>query len=131
MAKLMAIGLAALCLCATGADKKPKSPDVEIVEIKISRVSDYLTVDGTVRVTGEKPVVNLELRFDFLGNGKVWLATRQVQVDEQRLEPGDEADFHAQTGYLQNAVAYKIRAFLSGERELSVAKPGPYPILVE
>lgn len=125
----MLIALGILCLCASGADKKKKPPDVQILDVKVRREVDRVTVDVLVRAIGEKPIHDLVLAFDFMASGKSVMATKQAGVDEETLKPGDEASIHAQTEYPTRSIEYKVRAFQQGDRELVVANPGPYPIL--
>ena len=126
--KLLLVALAALALCASPADKKKKSPDVQILLVKAVHDGADITVDGRVRATAEKPIVDLVLSFDFLASGKQVITTRKVAVDEPTLENGDEAAFHAATTYPRNAVEILVRAYVGGDRELIVANPGPFPI---
>jgi hypothetical protein len=126
--KLLLVALAALALCASPADKKKKPPDVQVLLVKAVHDGADITVDGRVRATAEKPIVDLVLAFDFLASGKQVITTRKVAVDEPTLENGDEAAFHAATTYPRNAVEILVRAYISGDRELTVANPGPFPI---
>jgi hypothetical protein len=125
------VAIAALALCASGADKK-KSSEVEIVLFQAVHDGSDITVDGSVRSVVEKPIQDLVLEFEFLASGKQVVTTRRVAVDEPTLQKGDEAAFHAATAYPQNAIQILVRAYAgggnSGGLELIVANPGPYPI---
>ncbi len=130
--KWLLVVFAILCLGASGAQdrkkKKEKPPDVQIMELKIKRVEAEVTLDGRVRATGEKPVENLILVFEFLKSNKAVASSRRVTTDDPVLEPGDDTVFHAATTYPMDATECRVRAYLSGDRELSVANPGPFPI---
>jgi hypothetical protein len=127
--KCIVLALVVLCLSASGADKKKKPPDVQIVEIQVKREGVQVTLDGRVRATAEKPLIELSLAFEFRGPGKVVLTSKTATIDEMTLEPGDEASFHAATGCPQKAVDYIIKAYTQDYREINVANPGPYPIV--
>ena len=126
--KWLLVAIAALALCASGADKKKKPLDVAVVSVKVVRDGTDVTVDGRVRATAEKPILDLVLEFDFLAFGKQVVTTQRVAIDEHTLEDGDEAAFHAATAYPPNAIQILVKAYASGDRSLSVANPGPFPI---
>jgi len=89
--------VAAFCLPA--ADKKPKGrklPDLETLELKVRRTEGKVTLDGRVRNSGEKTLSGVVVIFDFLAPGKVPVTTQKTTVDEETLEPGKEAAFHAE-----------------------------------
>jgi hypothetical protein len=85
-----------LALAASGAEKKKKAPDIEVLEVKVHRIEGKLTLDGRVRNTGEKTIQGLILMFDFLAPGKVPLTTQKTSVDEEILEPGKDGTFRAE-----------------------------------
>jgi hypothetical protein len=127
--KCLVLALAFLCLSASGADKKKKPPDVQIVEIAVKRDGTQVTLDGRVRVTAEKPVIELSLAFEFRGPGKVVLTSKSTQLDEVSLEPGEETSFHAAAECPAKAVDYIVKAYSQDYRELNLANPGPYQII--
>ena len=61
--RVSTIALLFLALCAAVAQKKPA--DVQILETKAVRETTKISVDGKVRVTGEKPLHGLVIIFDF------------------------------------------------------------------
>ena len=126
--KWLLVAIAALALCASGADKKKKSLDVAVVSVKAVRDGTDVTVDGRVRATAEKPILDLVLEFDFLASGKQVVTTQRVAIDEHALEDGDEAAFHAAAAYPPNAIQILVKAYAKGDRALSVANPGPFSI---
>ena len=126
--KWLLVAVAALALCASGADNKKKPSDVEVLLVKAVHDGADVTVDGRLRATAEKPIHGLVLEFDFLAAGQEVATTRRVAIDEPTLRKGDEAAFHAATPYPRNAIQILVRAYSSGDRLLSVANPGPFPI---
>ncbi len=126
--RFVAFAALALCLCAHGADKKKKPPDIQVLEVKARREGNMVTIDGRLRATGEKPISRLVLSFDFLGDGRAVLVTKKAGIDEDTLETGDEAPFHVETDCPAKAFEFNMNAFKNGGAELSVANAGPHPI---
>ena len=74
--KVLLVALAALALCAFPADKKKKWSDVEILLAKAVHDGTEVTVDGRLRATADKPLLDLVLEFVFLASGKQVVTTR-------------------------------------------------------
>jgi hypothetical protein len=87
-----------------------------------------ITVDGKVRVTGEKPLRGLVIVFDFRSPEKEVVTSQKAVIDEDTLETGREGVFHSEMADSARAVRYTVRAFDNHDRELRVANPGPYPV---
>jgi hypothetical protein len=121
-----AFALVLFCLCVSAADKKP--PAVQIVEFTAQRDGGTILIDGRLRITGEKPISQLLLTFDFLAEGHSSIATKQFGVDEPRLVPGDESDFHFTASAPPRAVEIKIRAYRDSSIEVGLGNAGPHPI---
>ena len=117
-----------LAAVSLAADKKKKPPDVEILEATAHRGETKVTVDGRVRNSGEKPIKELTLLFDFHAPGKQVVATEKGAIDEEVLEPGQEAAFHMEANTPPRSVAFQINAEDGSHRELRVARSGPFPI---
>lgn len=127
MAKgLLILVLAALC--ASGADKKRKPPDVEVVDAAGHRSEGSVTIEGRVRNTGEKPIKGMVLLFDFMASGRAVIATQKIALDDELLEPGKESTFRVQTNDPVRAVEFQLNAVDESGRDLRVAKAGPFPI---
>ena len=116
-----------LCASATGQRKK-KPADVEVIETKARRVDDRITLDGRVRFTGERPAHGLVIVFDFLSAEQAVVTTQKTQVADDVVRAGREASYQTVLVDPVRAVSYQVRACDSGERDLRVANPGPYPI---
>jgi hypothetical protein len=116
-----------LCLCTLAAAQR--RPDVQVVEAKARRVEEgKITVDGRVKVTGEKPVKGLVIVFDFLSTEGETLTSQKVQVDEGVLDRGEESTFRGATMNPPGAVRFRMRAFDSADRELRLGNSGPFTI---
>ena len=51
--------------CMAGAYQKPKTGDIDIVEVAARRGDDMIEIDGRVRNTSDKTIRGLVLSFDF------------------------------------------------------------------
>ena len=111
------------------AQPKPKKPaDVRVLETTARREESRITVDGKVRVTGEKPVRGLVLVFDFRSPEREVVTAQKTTVDEETLENGREGTYHVEMADAARAVTYTVRAFDIHEKELRVENLGPFPI---
>jgi hypothetical protein len=121
-----------LLLCATGlqAAKKSKSKGPEIVLLDcLGKIEDgVFVVDGHLRNTAEKPVRKLTVVYEVLDSDKNVLTRQKGEINEDELEPGQEAGFHAQMAYHARAISFRLSFEDGGERELRSEKTGPFPI---
>jgi hypothetical protein len=124
--RVLTAALLFLALSAAVAQKKPS--DVRILETKAVRGITNITVDGRVKVTGDKPLHGLVIVFDFRSPEKEVVTSQKAIIDEGTLEAGKEGVFHSEMADSARAVRYTVRAFDMHEKELRVANPGPYPI---
>ena len=123
--------IALLCLAlfaATAQQKARKGADIQILETKAVREGANISVDGKVRVVGDKPLRGLLIIFDFLSPEKAVVTSQSAIIDEDTLVPGREGVFHSEMADSARAVRYTIRAFDMHEKELRVYNPGPYPV---
>jgi hypothetical protein len=126
--KLWAMALA-LVTAGALAQPKPKKPaDVRVVETVARREESKITLDGKVRVTGEKPLRGLVIVFDFRSPEHEVVTAQKTTVDEATLENGREGSYHVEMADAARAVSYTVRAFDFHEKELRVDNQGPFPI---
>ena len=124
----MRVSTTALLFLALFAAVAQKKADVQILETKAVREGAKISVDGKVRVTGEKPLRGLVIIFDFRSPEKEVVTSQKAVIDEDTLETGREGVFHSEMADSARAVRYTVRAFDMHEKELRVANPGPYPV---
>jgi hypothetical protein len=117
----------ALMFLAFGAMAQ-KKPDVQILETKAVREGAKISVDGKVKIVGEKTLKGLVLVFDFRSPEKEVVTSQKAVIDEANMEPGKEGVFHSEMADSARAVRYTIRVFDNHEKELRIANPGPYPV---
>ncbi len=127
--KVSSIALLVFTLFAASAQQKPKKPaDVEILETKAIREPTRITVDGKVRVTGEKSLHGLVIVFDFRSPEKEVVTTQKAVITEDTVEAGFEGAYHSEMADAARAVKYTIRAFDMHEKELKIVNTGPFPV---
>ena len=101
---------------------------MQVLETRARREDTRITLDGKVRVTGEKPLKGLVIVFDFRSPEKEVVTTQKTVVGEDTLEVGSEGAYHVEMADAARAVRYEIRAFDFHEKELRVSNTGPFPI---
>src|SRR4051794_16076738 len=127
--RVLAAALAVWILAAFAPPQKGKKPgDVEIFDTKVVRDNGKISVDGKVRVTGEKSLHGLVIVFDFRSPEKEVVTSQKAVIDEDTMETGQEGVFRSEMADSARAVRYTLRAFDMHEKELRVANPGPYPV---
>ena len=110
-------------------EKKPKPPEVEIVQISAHRREDLVLIDGKFKNVSDKPIRRLRYIVDFLAtDNKQILTTRNSEIDDDLLDPGAEAEVHGQIESPAGAVSVNIHFEDAGKRELRAARTGPFPI---
>lgn len=121
--------LASLCAAAPKKSKpKGKGVDVAVLQITCRRGGGDVSVDGRLKVSGEKTFKKVNLFVDFLGTDKQLLQTKRGAVDEEVLQPGDETEFHLRVSDPVRAVLYSLRVEDGDGREVRIDKSGPFPI---
>ena len=124
----LAITLLLLSAGAPAQQKQKKAPDVQVMEIKARREEGKITVDGSVKITGEKPLRGLVMVFDFRSPEHAVITSQKITVDDGLLENSRESSYHAEMADAARAVTYTVRAFDVHEKELRVANTGPFSI---
>lgn len=109
--------------------KRGKSLAIEVVETSARRTSDgTIHVDCRVVNTGDRPIEGLVVLFDFITPEGAVISTKKFETEDAILELGNETAFQAKMADHVRAVRYRISATDRVERDLRVAKPGPYVI---
>lgn len=125
--------LVAVLLCVAGAlaaDKKqkPKPAVVELQGLKVSVEGKQVNIDGTVHNRGERTIEKLVLSFHFFDTDHQPVTTLKLEVDDEIIDPDDDAEIHAAAREPARAVSVEVTASDRGERELKIINPGPYQI---
>lgn len=119
-----------LTLCASGADKKqkPKPAVVEVQNLKIAVEGSKINIDGVIHNSGERTIEKLVLSFHFFDTEHHPVSTLKLEMDEESIDPGEEAEIHAAAYEPPRSVSMEVTAADRGEKDLKVVNPGPYPI---
>lgn len=126
--KFASILLLALAFMPASAQKK-KPADVEVLETKAVRESSgVITVDGKVRVSGEKPLHGVIVYFDFRSPEKEVVTTQKAEITTETVQAGYEGVYHSEMADAARAVKYTIRVFDNHEKELKATNTGPFTI---
>lgn len=108
--------------------KPSRTTDLRILEATCFRTEGVASVDGKLIVESARPVQKLQLLIDFLNSDRQLLSTKRGEVTEERLETGEESEFHMQVSTPPRAVYIAIRAEDGYGRDLRVENEGPFEI---
>jgi ribosomal protein S4E len=125
---LLAALTAVPLLRAQKKNTQKKGPDVELVEATAHVEERRVNVDGRVRNTSERPIRKLNFILEMLDSDRRVLTRQQGRIDEDTLDPGDEAMFRAQMAWHARAVAFRVEFEDGGGRELMAQNTGPFHI---
>jgi hypothetical protein len=132
MRNVVPVLLLTLASFSTAAERKrkdpPKPPEIQILEIAALRGEGRVSLDGRVRNSGERPAAGVILIFDFMAPGRQVITTKRGSLETEKLEPGEEAEFHVYVAEPARAVEIRVQAEDGSGRELKVARAGPHPI---
>jgi hypothetical protein len=121
--------IASAILPGVFGEKKPKLPEVSVIQFTAHRSSDLILVDGRFKNISDKPIRRLIYLLDFLAtDGKQVLTTQKAGIDDDVLDPGAEAEVHGQVQIPAGATSFALRFEDAGGRQLRTGKAGPYPI---
>jgi hypothetical protein len=110
-------------------DKKPKTPELEIVQVSVHRIDDQLlAADGSIRNSSTRTYKKLQVVFEFFAPGMQSITIQRGMPDPNVIPPGELVEFHLQLRAPARAVHVTVGAEDGNGRELRVDKPGPYPV---
>jgi len=110
-----------------GKDSKP--PEVQLLEASARRQEGIISVDARVKNCGEKPIKALQLILDFVASDhKQVITTKRGGIDAEMLDPGEEAEFHAQLEDQVRATEFQVNFEDGNGKYLRTEKTGPFPI---
>jgi hypothetical protein len=85
-------------------------------------------LDGRVKNVSDKPIRRLTIIYELLDPDKRVLTKQHGPIDQEQLEPGEEARFEVQMASHARAVSFRLWFEDGGARELRTEKTGPFPI---
>ena len=106
--------------------RQPRAADVQVTRLSTVRQEGVIAYDGTVKVSGEKPVSGLALVFEFFATTKALLSMQKIEVVEGTLQPGEEHSFQFQGNDVPRAVSFRLSAKDDRGRDLTLSGEGPY-----
>lgn len=109
------------------AARENGKPRIEVVSLKPERTEKQITIDGTIRNTGTRPLAKLVLSFELLNADEQTVSRRHGPIEEDVLAPGAESSFGFFVEDQARAVSVRVQAGL-GETHVEVVKAGPYYI---
>jgi hypothetical protein len=127
--RLFALSVLAILAFGQKKGKEGKPPEVELLEATVHRQEGNVTVDARVKNVGEKPIKALNIVVDFVApDHKQVITTKRGAIQEPVLDPGEEAEFHAQIEDPSRATEFHINFEDGNGRYLRGEKTGPFPI---
>jgi hypothetical protein len=113
---------------ATAQKKQAKPPEIEVSEAAVRREGGMVNIDGSLRNSGTRPIKGLRIFIYFRSTEGRVVATRQGGIDQEVLEPGDEAELHAQVPDEVRAVDVQFGFEDDSGRTLTAGSAGPFTI---
>jgi hypothetical protein len=129
--KRLVLPLLALVCLAPAALQQPKQQSqnqLEVVEAKGERQARRIMLDGRVKNTGQRVLYRLVLFFDLIDPEQKVISRLKGPIEEDVLEPGEEASFHFDIPDQARAMQFRMGAASEKATDFEVIKPGPYPI---
>ena len=109
--------------------KEAKPPELDLMEASAHRQEGTIVFDARVRNCGDKPIKALRFLIDFVApDHKQVITTKRGTLEEPMLDPGEEAEFHAQMEDPPKATEFRINFEDGNGKYLRVEKTGPFPI---
>jgi hypothetical protein len=130
MRRLAVVLLVLACFgpAAPQTRREQKQFQIEVVEVKAARVENRIALDGKIKNTGQRDVHRLILVFNMLDSEQRVLSSRRGRIEEDVLEPDQEAAFHFDIPNQARAVYFRVEAEYAGGSSLDLVKAGPFPI---
>lgn len=130
MLRVFACFLALGVLFCAGAQKRKQArgPDVEVVQLHAQRTGGDVAIDGKIKNIGERTHSGIVLLFDFLATGNQVITTKKSILEVAPFEPGAETEFNVRVVDPVRAIWIRVRATDRQDRELRLAKEGPFTI---
>jgi hypothetical protein len=100
---------------------------IEVVSLKLERAGKQITIDGTIRNTGARPLGKLVLAFELLDADEKTISRRRGPIEEDALGLGAESSFGFFVEDQARAVSVRVQAEFR-EMHIDVVKAGPYYI---
>jgi hypothetical protein len=121
--------LAALLWPASATAQERRRPaELTVAEITAQRDGDVIQIDGRVENIGQRRAGRIKLIVHVLGPGRQPLETREGPLDQDDVEPGEDALFSLETPCPPRAIEIRLEARDSTGRIVTLRRAGPHPI---
>jgi hypothetical protein len=118
----------ATLLFAAQQKRKPRPPEIEVLQLSIQRTEELVTLDGRVKNIGEMPAEKLVMEFDFREPDNRVVTTKKGPIDEEVLDPDQESAIQFQTKDAPRSVTVSVRAQAARVGDVKVKNAGPFAI---
>lgn len=125
--RLGLLGVFALALAASAQERR-RPAELTVVEIQARHDGSVIQIDGRVKNVGQRRAGSVTLIVHVLAPGRQTLETREGPLDEDTVEPGEDALFSFETPFPARAIEVRLEAKDSAGRELRLNRAGPYRI---
>jgi hypothetical protein len=125
--RLGLLGVFALALAAPAQERR-RPAELTVVEIQARHDGSVIQIDGRVKNVGQRRAGSVTLIVHVLAPGRQTLETREGPLDEDTVEPGEDALFSFETPFPARAIEVRLEAKDSAGRELRLNRAGPYRI---
>lgn len=125
---LIVLFSAFLLLTAGEKKEKPKPAVVELQGLKVAVDGTHISIEGELRNKGERTIEKLVLLFHFFDTSHQQITILKLEIDDETIDPGEEAEIHAEANEPPRSVSMEVTAADRGEKDLKIVNPGPYPI---
>ncbi len=120
--------LALALALAAPAQERRRPAELTVVELKARHAADVIQIDGRVKNVGQRRAEGVTLIVHVLAPGKQPLETREAPLDEDNVEPGEDALFSFETPFPARAIEVRLEAKDASGRDLRLNRAGPYRI---
>ena len=119
-----------LLAAAAAAQRKPqpKPAEIELSDVTARREGEHINIDGRLKNTGERSAKKLLILIEFRSPDDQVVTTRRAGIDEEALEPGEEAELHARIPDPARAVNIRFSFEDGSGRYLKGINAGPFTI---
>ena len=105
-----------------------KPPELDVTEVTAQRDQALLVIDCRLKNTGERPAEKLVVIVDVLDSDKRAITTQKGGSDPESIEPGEQAEFHAQMRLPPRAVYVRLSFEDGAGRDVKANNAEPFAI---
>ena len=115
-------------LIAQKSKQQLKDPEIQVIEIAVRRDEGRITIDATLKNTGDKPARDLRIFYEILDSDRRVLTRQMGGIEQKDLDPEDETEVQAQMHFHARAVSVRLEFEDGSGRNLKATNTGPFVI---